>query len=291
MRIGKILGIEVVVNPYFLLLLGLYTLAGVFLSGLLAFSVVMLHELAHVLAARWYGLKVKEVELLPFGGVARLDSFLEMDPAREIRVALAGPLSNLLLGGVLGLAFGLGYWQHPLVWTCIKINMMIFLFNLLPILPLDGGRVYRALLISRLGIKQATEAAASSGILVTILLGVLGVVGLYKDLVGVDFIITVLFLAYVGTREGNKAMYLFMRYITRKKEELAGLGVLPVEQFAVEGSLPLRKMMRYLIPKRFCIVTVLTGDLVVQGLLTEGDIIEGILNLGLDVPISQLLTD
>lgn len=290
MRLGRLFGIEVVVNPYFLLLLGLYALAGILLQGLLAFTTVIIHEVAHILAAYKLGMKVTEVELLPFGGVARLDSFLEMDPAKEIRVALAGPLSNVIMLVLVGVGYMLEFWHHPLVISFLKVNLMLLIFNLLPILPLDGGRVYRALLISRVGIKDATEAAASHGLLATGLLGVLGIVGVVKGITGLDFLITVCFLAYVSSREGNKAMYLFMRYITRKKEELAHRGVLPVEEFAVMGHVPVRKLIKYIIPKKFCLVTVLATDLQILGMLTEGDIIEGILNLGLDAPVSDLLT-
>lgn len=289
MRLGRICGIVVVVNPYFLLLLGIYALAGIFLQGLLAFATVLLHETAHIIAARYYGLQVMEVELLPFGGVARLDGFLEMNPAQETKIALAGPLCNAVLIGATGGLHWFGLWPETLVSTVFKINFMLLIFNLLPILPLDGGRVYRALLISRVGIKAATEAAASHGLVVSALLGVLGLVGLVKGLTGVDFLITVGFLAYVATREGSKAMYLFMRYITRKKEELAQQGVLTIEQFAVAGNVPIRNLINRLVPKKFCLVTVLASDLQVIGILTEGDLIEGILTVGLDVPVGELL--
>lgn len=289
MRLGRICGIAVLVNPYFLLFLGIYALAGIFLQGLLAFTTVMLHEIAHIIAARYYGMKVTEVELLPFGGVARIDGFLEMNPEQEIKVALAGPLSNALLIALTGGLYWLGLWSEGIAMNVIKVNFMLLIFNLLPILPLDGGRVYRGLLISRVGIKNATEAAASHGLVVSLILGILGLIGLVKGLTGLDFLITVGFLAYVSTREGSKAMYLFMRYITRKKEELAHLGVLSVEQLAVAGDVPLRKLMKHLVPKKFCLVTVLASDLQVLGVLSEGELIEGILTGGLDVPVGKLL--
>ena len=94
MKLGTIYGIRLIINDYFLLLLLGYALLGVLGQVLIIFGLVLYHETAHVLAARRYGIKVREVELLPFGGVARLEQMLEAKPSVEIRVALAGPLSN-----------------------------------------------------------------------------------------------------------------------------------------------------------------------------------------------------
>ena len=93
-------GIRFLLNPYFLILLAAASYTGHLLPTLLVFSFVMLHELGHVLMAQSFGLRVQEVELLPFGGVARIDGLLEADPFVEILVALAGPVTSLLLAGL-----------------------------------------------------------------------------------------------------------------------------------------------------------------------------------------------
>ena len=134
MKAGTFLGIVFKVNPFFLLLMALAFGLGQLLPALVLFVIVLFHELAHALAASAYGLRVAEVELLPFGGVARIDHVLEFDPKIEIGVALAGPLSNLLFAAVLWLwqtrhtrrLITIGFYFLPgqtLVWpplTCCR---------------------------------------------------------------------------------------------------------------------------------------------------------------------------
>ena len=97
MNMGRIAGVQLVLNRYFLALLCLYFLTGVLVKALVVFGLVFYHELFHVVAAMRLGIKVREIELLPFGGVAKMEDLLELRPSTELKVALAGPLSNALL--------------------------------------------------------------------------------------------------------------------------------------------------------------------------------------------------
>lgn len=145
MQIGRIGGTKIIFNNLFLLLLLLWWILGLLTYALLTFSIVFLHELAHVLTAKHYGLAVKNIELFPFGGVARLEGLMEIDSKVDITIALAGPLSNLLLLLVAFLLRVEGIWKGDFSLFFIQGNLLLALFNLLPALPLDGGRVFRAL--------------------------------------------------------------------------------------------------------------------------------------------------
>ena len=178
MKAGTFLGIVFKVNPFFLLLMALAFGLGQLLPALVLFVIVLFHELAHALAASAYGLRVAEVELLPFGGAARIDHVLEFDPKIEIGVALAGPLSNLLFAAVLWL------WQtayspldHNWFLFLTRANLSMAALNLLPGLPLDGGRVLRSVLIYSRGLRRATETAAGLGKALAVGLIALGLIG------------------------------------------------------------------------------------------------------------------
>lgn len=153
---------------------------------LLLFLCVLLHEFGHVWAARRYGIKTPDVTLLPIGGVASLERMPEK-PGQEIFVALAGPAVNLVIAivliVVLGARFDLSQMaqleqaQSTLTGRVAAANVVLFVFNLIPAFPMDGGRVLRALLAIPLGFTRATRVAATVGQALAVLFGFLGLFG------------------------------------------------------------------------------------------------------------------
>lgn len=288
MKVGRVSGVEIHLNNAFLALLGLFFVAGVLGKGLIAFSVVLLHELAHVAAARRFGVHVSDVELLPFGGVSRMGGEVVFDPSKEVYVAAAGPATNLLLVGLGTALKNYGLWDDDLGPFFLQCNLMVAAFNLLPALPLDGGRVFRAYLARRVGLRQATHRAAWWGQFwgVAIILG--GAAGLAMHLFGLDVIITGMFLFYAATREKTLAPYHFIRHLAQKKEELAAAGVLPGEPLVSLDTVRLGDVIRTFIPQRFHLVLLLDRNWQYKGVVSEAQIIDALLTEGLDVPVGSL---
>lgn len=195
LRIGRVFGIDVHLHFTFLLLLGFIgfsywqrthqletALIGVgFMVAL--FGCVLLHEFGHALMARKYGIHTHDITLLPIGGVARLERMPEK-PMQEFWVAIAGPAVNVAIAAVLGLwlMVSRGFLpmsdfamaSGPIVQRLLTVNLFLVGFNLLPAFPMDGGRVLRALLATRLGRRRATVIAANVGQGMAILFGVVG---------------------------------------------------------------------------------------------------------------------
>src|SRR5690554_5485070 len=221
MRVGSYLGIPFKVNPlFFVLLLGAAAF-GLLPQVLLLFAIVLWHETAHIIVAKLYHLDVTEVELLPFGGVARLEALLQANPSLEWKVAIIGPISNLLL---MGLLYGASlYYNLPdsLYAFALMANAGMFFFNLLPALPLDGGRVLRSILVQRRGFREATDMAALIGQVMAVLMCVWGVYVLYSGFMGgTAFIVLAAFVFTAARSERKNAVYIFMRYMTHKKSEI-----------------------------------------------------------------------
>jgi Zn-dependent protease len=179
-RIGTLFGFPIEVNLSFLLLLGVVLLlwggvAGVFVVTV-AFASVLLHELGHALVARHLGVPVSGIELHFFGGAAKMTD----QPASandEVAIAAAGPIVSFALAGVgLGLAAVTGLWFfHLVAW----LNLLIGAFNLVPALPMDGGRIFRALLTRKTTFVRATEISVTVARAFAILLAVVGVATLH----------------------------------------------------------------------------------------------------------------
>ena len=217
LRIAKVAGIGIYLHGTFLILLAYIVFAelsggGTWLDVLTAvgfiaavFTIVVLHELGHALAAKRYGIKTQDITLLPIGGVARLERIPE-DPKQELVVALAGPAVNVVLAIVCALMIAvligpaqlMGLLSSGRFWNLLNgqvhinamsaagsfvldallqllfVNVVMVGFNMLPAFPMDGGRVLRALLAMTTDYPRATRIAASVGQVMAVLFFIVG---------------------------------------------------------------------------------------------------------------------
>lgn len=183
-RLGRLFGFPVEVNLSFLLLLAVVFVAYGGFAGVLvvaiAFASVLLHELGHALVARQLGVHVSGIELSFFGGAAKMVQ-MPRSANHEIAIAAAGPAVSLMLAGT-GLGLGLAL-HSPFVATIGWINLVLAGFNLLPALPMDGGRILRALLTRKMDFVRATDIAVQVARVFAVGFAVLGVMGAYQLLV------------------------------------------------------------------------------------------------------------
>jgi Zn-dependent protease len=251
-KVGTAFGIPLYVHPTFLLLPAwvLFNFAGAgpvtFLLLLLwvaaLFGCVLLHELGHALAARRCGIATHDITLYPIGGVARLERMSER-PAEEVGIALAGPAVNVVIAALLtpvalvalagglpaGPYLGLTLAHEPLVLLASFLtlvwlsNVMLVLFNLLPAFPMDGGRVFRALLSLGLGHLRATEVAATVGLVLAGLLACVAVFWTHNPML----VVLALFVCFAGQQE---LWAVRRREARRRTVVLEAAPVIPVEE-------------------------------------------------------------
>lgn len=190
--------------PY---LLGFIIACGLFLG-------VFVHELSHSLVARRAGIRIESITLLFFGGVASIEE-KETDPRIEFWMALAGPAMSLVVGLVCIALLYLTSIFLPsspesgvllYIWGYLAIlNLLLFIFNLLPAFPMDGGRVLRAYLALRMPMHKATGIASTIGKGFAIIFGIVGLV------VFSPILILIAFFIYIGAgQESNATKYQFL---------------------------------------------------------------------------------
>ena len=230
-KLARIAGIDVYMHATFLMLIGWiamihwfekHTMAAV-IEGigfiLVLFACVVLHEFGHALTARHYGIKTRDITLLPIGGVARLERMPD-EPREELWVALAGPAVNVVIALLLYVWLQLsGAWEAvdqlavtsgSFLERVMIANVALVGFNVLPAFPMDGGRVLRAFLAMRMEYTRATERAAAIGQGMAILFGFLG-------LFGNPVLIFIAFFVWIGA--GQEAS------MVQIKSALAGIPV------------------------------------------------------------------
>ncbi len=194
-KLGRFAGIDVRVHATFLILLAWVAIASYQLRGtvrdavdgvvfiLAVFASVIFHEYGHALTARHFGIPTKEITLLPIGGVAQLER-IPKEPQRELAIALAGPAVTVAIVVLLYLvlvATGLPTGPQvllregaPLLSRLMWVNVLLALFNAIPAFPMDGGRVLRAALATRMPHVRATRIAAEVGKGFALIFGIVG---------------------------------------------------------------------------------------------------------------------
>ncbi|MBE7551018.1 MAG: site-2 protease family protein [Anaerolineales bacterium] len=263
----------------------------------LLFAIVVLHELGHSMAALHYGVPVKQIVLLPIGGVAELGRMPEK-PIQEFVIAIAGPLVNFALAVVLAL-LALVFGQGVALWPSADLfsnlgqlsftgifnyvfasNLFLGIFNLLPAFPMDGGRVLRALLATQLSYEQATSIAASVG------QGFAWLLGLWGFLQGGLFLILIAIFIFSGAAAERQLV-----------QVRSVLGDLTVEQAysrraqTLGPHASLREAVRLTFDSFQADFPICDGERLV-GLLTYTRLLEALEQHGPDAPVGEaMLTD
>lgn len=290
MRAGKIAGVEIVFNNWFLGLIALFAAAGLVSKVLLIFTAVLWHEAAHMLMAAGLGYQVRQIELLPFGAMARIERLADAGAASEIMIAAAGPLASMGLAVLCYIAAQqVGNWQEVLTFY-MEVNLMLAGFNLLPALPLDGGRILRAILTCRRDYREATAIVVTmSHITSAMLLGLAGAAYWLYNTINLTMVIAAGFLLLTARTENNLAGFRAMRILANKKAELINCGIMPASHLTAMESAPIREVIRLLGSEEYYIVHVVDQNFKLCGALTETEIWEGLLKKGIKARICEFL--
>lgn len=250
------------------------------------FACVVLHEFGHALAARRYGIRTPDITLLPIGGLARLERMPE-EPSQEFFIAVAGPLVNVVIAVIIFIALGgtagieqMLQVENPRADFLVRlagVNVFLVLFNMIPAFPMDGGRVLRALLATRLTWARATQIAANIGQGLAFLFGFLGL--LYNPLL----IFIAIFVYLAAAAEAQNAQ---IRDISNSV--LTG-DVMITEYAALDRSASIREAIDRLLATTQSEFPIVDGSGHLEGLLTRNDIIAALKDPGPDTPVVQVM--
>ena len=296
-RVGEFAGIGVYIHATFLLLIGWVALshwregrsleaaaAGVFFI-LALFACVVLHEYGHALAARRYGIKTRDITLYPIGGVARLERMPD-EPRQEIWVALAGPAVNVVIAAMLYVWLALtaalepvdrlGVASGPFLERLMAVNLFLVVFNLLPAFPMDGGRVLRALLATRLEYTRATQVAAGIGQGMAFLFGFLG---LFSN----PMLLFIALFVWIGAAQESS--------LVQMRSALGGIPVgraMLTDFRTLDSRDTLGRAVQLILSGSQQDFPVLE-DGRVQGVLTRADLLVALAQRGLDSPVTEVM--
>lgn len=295
-KLFEIFEISVNVHITFLLLPLIFLIYGGFKSMvlvLIVFTCVTFHELTHSLVAKRFGIGVRDITLLPIGGVASMTKMPD-SPKQEFLISVAGPMFNVALALVL---FFILYhspwmprrilfpWYYPYpgnTWAHTialipKINIYLAVFNLLPAFPMDGGRLLRSVLATRINYRKATKIAVNIGHIFAILFGYIGLMHGRIILV----LIAVFIYMAASAEEGHVAL----------KETLKGFKVkdiLSPQFLTLDKNTLVSKVLELIFHSHQEDFPVMEGGDMV-GFVTRSDIIMAMHKTGSNTPISDVM--
>jgi len=289
MTLFKIYGVKVKLNYFLIPLLILSYFANYHLELMAILIIVLLHEGVHCLVSYSYHIQISEIQLFPFGGVVKAEDELGIEPMKEVMIAIAGPLFNFALFLVLFLVKTIFKYDFEGLDFIMRVNIVIGSFNLLPIIPLDGGRVMRATLAHWLGLKKATMTAIQIGKAFCYSICVLGVLLTIKDYQYIYIVLLSGFLYYCILQEKRMAYFLLMKEILRKKRTLQDKGIMNTKYLTVLESVDIKYLLQEFSYGKYHFVTVVSEAGRVLGTVSESEILDAMSIYGSKITLGRLV--
>jgi stage IV sporulation protein FB len=257
--------------------------AGVVMAFMLAVAV---HEFAHMLTARAVGLSVECLYVLPFGCAAEISGYGNAENSKEIITAAAGPAANIFLASVLTLlpqAF-LDDMMMLFIWA----NVTIAAVNLLPVLPLDGGRILMAAMKNLVREKTAWRVLNGAGAAVGLAMSVWGIYMIFDGNTNATLLIMGVFLFGYAALSLKNIPYAGYRNAEEKRRRLMKKGSANVKHIAVMRTATLRDVLREMESSKMNIITVLNDDFSIRTTLSEMKVTVAAAKYGIEKKVGEL---
>lgn len=290
-RLFRVFGIDVNIHITFLLLVLLVLPGGIRRVCLVIaiFCFVTMHELCHSLVAKRFGVKVREITLLPIGGVASMSKIPDK-PYQELAVSIAGPLSNLAIVAILyyplKILLGPDVLFHPLstaTWPLTAayaywVNLILAGFNLLPAFPMDGGRILRAALAVKFGMRKATRIAVNFGHIFALAFA-------YFGLVQFNLILIIIAVFIFISASGEEMQV----GITETLKKFRVRDILAHDFLTVDTDATLAKVLELIFHSHQEDFPVMEGGKKMVGFITRKDVMSGIHQSGTDALVKDVM--
>lgn len=278
--------VKIKFHPLFFVFIFILILSKNFFSVISFLIAVFLHELGHGLIADFLGYKLNQITFLPFGASISGKENVFYSTKHEIIVAVCGPLVNLFL---LILCYAL-FWCFPSIYCYLDIfyyaNLVLFIFNFLPIFPLDGGRVLFAILKNKYDIKKAYKIIKIVGVVLSLCLFSLFVISSFFE-INYTLGVTSIFLLFGIFFEDNSSYYITNFNFTNKTKKLS---------CGIDGNLlifntnvKLYKILKKLNKFKYNLVCIVNCDGEIIKSFTEEEIYNFLMLSSLDAKINDFI--
>ncbi len=252
----------------------------------MAFLSMIFHELGHTAAAAALGKKIYCIKLLPIGLNVRLEEFL-CSRWEKIIIFACGPCVNILLAFVF-MVLGIYFKAYSIFFLTVA-NIYLAVFNLLPALPLDGGKILRGFLTGWVGAISANRIMQKLSLTVSLFLIIIGTVQLLKHIFNLSLIFIGFYMFFALKPERTEAAIMNVKDVIYRRSRLLKKGVYPARDLVVVKTMHLRDIIKCLDFDRFHIIHVLDENLKLVGVFTEQDIIDAVFKYSADLTFEEFM--
>lgn len=284
----RIRGAEIRIHPLLIVVAAGACVLGRLDELLQAFVALSLHEACHAITARAFGCRIQSIDVMPFGGVARLDR-REMTLQAEWSIAIAGPVSSFIIAGLIALFCNASPYTAARLEPFLRFNLMLGVINLLPALPLDGGRVAKCLLQERAGLSLSVRITAWSGVAIGALMLIGFAVAVLYRVYNLTLPVMGVFLLIAAVRELRGLPEQRLYALGRRGEELMRGDGVRVQMFAAHASMRASEALSLLRENRFNVLRVVDDEMHTLGELDETALLCGMARHGSRASVGTLL--
>lgn len=276
------------INYLLFVVLLIMFLAGYLKKFLLTFASMLLHEMGHVAAAVLLGKKVSAVKLLPVG----LSACMQENTCsrwENIIIYSGGPSVNILLSMSAYIMNAYGLFDSDAGHFFMLLNIYLALFNMIPLLPLDGGKILREVMALRLGLLLANSYVVKASAVLSLLLALLGAIQMFNSPHNFSLFVIGLYIFFYLDSEKEEVALMNIKHIIYRRSRILKKGVYGARDLVVVKSMHLGDALKSMDFDRFHFIHILDDDLKLIKVITEQELIDAMLKYNADMTFEELI--
>jgi len=263
-------------------------LTGRFEVFLLAFVSIVMHELGHIFVASLMGIRIHAIRIIPVG----LNAVIDEDSAetqKQLVVHISGPIVNILIFSVLMMLDVCFMHESERIAFLAQVNAYLAVFNLLPAMPLDGGKVLRIIMAAKVGFLPANRHTKRITLAFAFLMMLAGIIQFYASGYNFSIIIVSIYILFSMRWNRTEAALMNVKSIIYRRSRLLKKGVYQARDLVVLKTTMVSEIIKNMDFDRFHIIHVLDDDLKLVKSLTEQEIMDAIFENSADITFGELV--